>query len=307
MVQPAVNTSDNTERTLDSRIAAGFYVGDPPTLQAKIAAVHQAQLHPKRGEHPLRLELRTDFDQTLTVGGQDTPSTWEVMHYVLPLEGRKESQEERLEKLALQRRGILSDDDIAAWSTRELGRHVRYASRADDIAAISQRIRLRQGVKALFDFCAAHDIPRHIISAGAANPILHVMKDLPVTEENIIANMLHVDRTGIVTHWDDSNLVHPHNKREQLERLRQPIAGQRRCIIVFGDSLEDARMAKDNGQDIILRVRTAAEKDEDLTAHLAESWAKDDSEARPGFDLVLRNQDLHALRDLMDALLISAP
>jgi HAD superfamily phosphoserine phosphatase-like hydrolase len=288
---------------LDPRILDGFFVHDVDALATKITAVHDAIAYPPAGEAPMRLELRADFDKTLTVGGRDEPSSWEVMHHALPPKAKKESQAERTENLALQRMGVLSPDEMAEWSMRELGRHVRFGTRTEDIQAISRQMCLREGVKELFDFCADNGIPRHIVSAGAANPILYVLKDegLAVSEEDIIANMLHADSSGVVTDWDESTLVYPHNKREQIERLRQPVPGQRRCIIAFGDSMEDALMAEDNGSDIIVRVRTGAE-DSELAAHLAESWAKDDA-THPGFDLVLRGQDLGPLRDLLEVLL----
>lgn len=296
---PAADTFE--QQCLDPRILEGFFVHDTGDLIGKINAVHDAIAYPPADESPMHLELRTDFDKTLTEGGRDKPSSWEVMHHALPDKAREESQSERLENLALQHIGALDPDAMTEWSVRELGRHVRFRTPAEAIQKESRRMRLREGVEELFDFCANHDIPRHIVSAGAANPILYVMEGLAVSKKDIIANMLKADSSGVVTDWDESTLVYPHNKLELLEKLRPPIPGQRRCIIAFGDSMEDARMAEDNGSDIILRVRTGAE-DGDLAAHLAESWAKD-NDTHPGFDLVLREQGLHAVRDLLEVLI----
>jgi phosphoserine phosphatase len=295
-VLEAVNsTQGHNYSGIDSRIVEGFYIADGKELRTKLQVIDHA-LHAEPGAS---IELRTDFDNTLTIG----KGAWESLHYALPLEGRRESQEERAKNLALQALGSLPPAEVLAWTERELARHAKHHTHTSAIANGARRIKVRGGARELFAFCAEHSVKRRVISASVTNVIEHTaqLNKLIVEREDIIANTLHYGSDGTVTHWDAEAMVHTRNKYDRIEERHPPVHGQKRCIVVLGDSLDDAHMAKDTQNDIVLRIRTAPKKD-NLQTYLAESWHEDQAQHRKHFDLVLRHPELFAVRDLMELL-----
>jgi phosphoserine phosphatase len=289
----------NPYPNIDSRIVEGFHIANAQELQTKLQAIKQA-LHTTPAAS---IELRTDFDNTLTIG----KGAWESLHYALPLEGRRESQAERTKNLALQAMGALAPADVLAWTARELARHAKHHTHTSAIASGAKRIKVRDGARELFTFCAQHHIKRRVISASVTNVIEYTaqLNELIVDTNDIIANTLHYGKDGIVTHWDSAAMVHTRNKYDRIEERHPRAHGQKRCIIVLGDSLDDAHMARDSQQDIVIRIRTAPRK-ASLKDYLAESWHEDMTEHLQHFDLVLRRQDLFAVRHLMELIVASS-
>jgi HAD superfamily phosphoserine phosphatase-like hydrolase len=282
------------------RLAESFAIppGHTERLNAKVHAMRLALSRPEKNQQPAQLEVRTDFDDTMT---RRQPGTWKALHYGLTEERREASQQERAENIALQEIGALSLDALRQWTQREALRHAEDGTHEEVMIGEAKRIKeLRSGTKELFDFCYKRRIPVRIVTAGVTNVIKYVAarEGLKVTNDNIIGNTLHLNEAGHTTHWDEENAVDSFNKGERVEKKFPRQKGHKRCIIVLGDSLHDTMMATNQPGDIVIRVRTGQDGG-NSAVYLDESFSEDPEAQRPYFDLVIRNEGLEAVITLL--------
>jgi HAD superfamily phosphoserine phosphatase-like hydrolase len=244
-----------------------------------------------------QLSFLYDCDRTLTRNGDHDalPTIWHAMRDALsdvPAEGEELSPREQDDALgehyqALEFLGQLDEDGARLWWNESLGLHVKYRTNVNNVNRLAQdRITLRAGVIDLFNLHQEHDIVDAILSAGITEPIEALLAKYNLHPSLIVATDLETDPDGVITGWDQENMVHIHNKRERGDRRLAIVRQLRRNTILVGDSPEDAKMADDSDDGVVIRVRVSDLTEERSTSisprYVADSF-------RAGYDAVIGN------------------
>lgn len=281
-----------------------FDIANPSVVMRKLEHMREDAIAP---------EFWADFDHTISQPGM---SVWKAASRILSQELEAESKLDRDVHLDLERRGELTALLHQGWSLRELQRHIANGSTEQALQELASGIDLRPFALEIFKHCKSSGVPCHIHSAGIANVIRHV--GLPGAF--VHANEFLVEG-GAVTGWNEKAFVHGSNKSE-MARLALDAAGVRGGLarkIILGDSLTDAAMLPRGFArgDRALRIRThesgpgsqaginsleyQTESYEGISA--AEKASRGTGEThslrRPGFDMILRTDDLEPILMLL--------
>ena len=109
------------------------------------------------------------------------------------------------------------------------------------------RLRIRDGVLGIFEWCERHAVPLLVFSAGIGDVLREVLRQrLPggvPSCVHIVSNMMVFDEAGRLTGF--SNLIHMFNKHAGvLDPGTLRALSSRKHVILAGDSLGDATMAE---------------------------------------------------------------
>lgn len=117
----------------------------------------------------------------------------------------------------------------------------------EDIA-IRDLMRLRDGSIDLFKILADREIPLSILSAGIGNVISKFLKvrSLLTSNVTITANKLIFDTHGAVAGFCEP-VIHSFNKARHASTPRG-------CVLLLGDTIEDAQMVDNADADCVIRV-----------------------------------------------------
>lgn len=261
---------------------AGFYVGSPEKVQAKLHRFAQAG--------PDSTYYLFDFDNTLTTSkhtGEDV-STWTLLHGLLPENGKTEIARLRNKYLPMEIAGSMTEKDALTWWDSALALYIKYPVYMKDIEAASKNVRLRDGTTRLFKSCEAADIPTVILSAGISNVIDSIVARHDIHPSLILSTEFVLGEDGRVLNWDRGSMIHILNKRERGHTELSRIRSERPYTILVGDALQDVDMV--DGDEHVLRVRMCDLVHQDPAkrdSYLEQSFAA-------GFDMVLE-EDLEPL------------
>jgi HAD superfamily phosphoserine phosphatase-like hydrolase len=265
----------------------GFIANDPVNVTAKIERFARAGA--------ARIHFLFDFDQTLTTRkhtGRDV-TTWQILHGLLPKEGKKISKELRVKYLALESAGKLSVQDSNDWSLSILDLHRFHGTNMNAIREIAKQVKLRDGTRELFDICHQTDIPTIILSAGIRDIIELIAHENGINPTILLSIKLQIAQDGRIIGWDKNSMVFTHNKREKVEQELFRIRAQRPLTVLVGDTLEDAQMV--DGDENVLRIRVCDMTRDELKTdieYLQQSFAA-------GYDMIIE-EDLEPLAKLTE-------
>jgi phosphoglycolate phosphatase-like HAD superfamily hydrolase len=329
--QPPGNPPEASQLpNIDPRIARAFVVNDPLVFEAKRTAIFEALNEPRGAEElPPTVQVRVDWDGSMTRA--HTPSSFRAAHEALePPEIKLQSAQDRRKCLALQRAGALPLKDLVDWTGREAGRYVAAETPDARLEKASRNIILRPGARRLAKTFRKRGVELIVATAGNTNVIRHASTRYNLGVAAVIGNELFIGnkagaenktaqphrksrREKDVVIGRDKNVVHTLNKHERIEARFPRQSGQRRIIIVYGDHIHDALMARKDPLDTIVRVRVAQDGG-NTEEYLQESFApiviendNNQTEVHPSFDLVLRDTSLAGLETLVDVLLTPPP
>jgi HAD superfamily phosphoserine phosphatase-like hydrolase len=245
-----------THPSFNPRKPAGFIISDSAQVARKLRDFATAG--------PEKMYYLFDFDRTLTTSkhtGKDI-TTWQILHGLLPEEGKRKSTAIRTKYLAMEAAGLLSAKDTRQWSAAELKLHGMHGTSLQEVEQAARQIKLRDGTHDLFAACEQAAIPTVILSAGVRDVIEVIADEHRIKPTIILSIKLVVSEDGRVIGWQRGSMIHTLNKREkgnrELARLRQ----ERPLAVLVGDTIEDAHMV--DGDDSVLRIRVCDVFKEDL-------------------------------------------
>ncbi|XP_060530323.1 7-methylguanosine phosphate-specific 5'-nucleotidase [Cylas formicarius] len=106
---------------------------------------------------------------------------------------------------------------------------------------------LRDGTKELFDDLAMENVPILVFSAGCGDVVATILQQGGVYLPNVkvVSNFLNYDSSGVIQGFKDK-IIHVLNKNEYAIKNTEfyNLVQDRENVIVMGDSLGDAEMAK---------------------------------------------------------------
>ena len=227
-------------------------IADQDTLQDKIA-----QLNSHIGTE--QLCVVSDWDRTLTKArtedGQDATSYSAIAHGAY----LGETYRVEMDRLYARYRPIEISQTISHrkkqkamrnWWMVALAMMQKYGLTEEIIEDIAIRdfMRLRDGSIDLFKILADREIPLSILSAGIGNVIAKFLKvrALLTTNVTITANKLIFDTYGAVAGFCEP-VIHSFNKARHASTPRS-------CVLLLGDTIEDAQMVKNADADCVIRV-----------------------------------------------------
>ncbi len=239
-------------------------IADRDTLQDKIA-----QLNYYTGIE--QLCVVSDWDRTLTKArtedGQDATSYSVIAHGAY----LGEAYRIEMDRLYAQYRPIEISQTISHrkkqkamhdWWMAALEMMQKYGLTEEIIEDIAIRdfMRLRDGSIDLFKILADRDIPLLILSAGIDNAISKFLnvRSLLTSNVTVTANKLVFDTQGALAGFCKP-IIHSFNK------ARHAITPQG-CVLLIGDTIEDAQMVNDAQANCIIRVGFLNESVEENSA-----------------------------------------
>ncbi len=238
-------------------------IADQDTLQGKIA-----QLNYYTGIE--QLCVVSDWDRTLTKArtedGQDATSYSVIAHGAY----LGEAYRIEMDRLYARYRPIEISQTISHrekqkamrdWWAAALAMMQKYGLTEDIIEDIAIRdfMRLRDGSIDLFKILADREIPLLILSAGIGNVIAKYLKVRALLTSNvaITANKLIFEQGAVAGYCEP--VIHSFNK------ARHAITPQG-CVLLIGDTIEDAQMVNDTQANCIIRVGFLNESVEENSA-----------------------------------------
>ena len=156
----------------------------------------------------------------------------------------------------------------------------------EDIA-IRDFLRLRDSAINFFNILANREIPLFILSAGIGNVISKFLKvrSLHTSNVTITANKLIFNTHGAVAGFCEP-VIHSFNKAHHASTPRG-------CVLILGDTIEDAQMVNDADADCIIRV-----------GFLNESVKENRAAYQHAYDIVICNDaSMAPVIELLEALL----
>ena len=226
-------------------------IADPIALQSKLA-------HFQRTENE-QLCVVSDWDRTLTKAR--TEDEQDATSYSAIAHGAYLGDAYRIEmdRLYARYRPIEISQTISHrekqkamrdWWTAALAMMQKYGlteAIIEDIA-IRDFMRLRDGGINFFNILADRDIPLLILSAGIGNAISKFLKVRTLLTSNvtITANKLIFDTHGAVAGFCEP-VIHSFNKAHHASTPQG-------CVLLLGDTIEDAQMVNVADADCVIRV-----------------------------------------------------
>ena len=227
-------------------------IADEVALQDKIA---QLNSHTEIEQ----LCVVSDWDRTLTKArtedGQDATSYSAIAHGAY----LGEAYRVEMDRLYARYRPIEISQTISHqkkqqamrdWWTAALAMMQKYGLTEEIIEDIAIRdfMRLRDSAIDFFNILANRDIPLLILSAGIGNAISKFLKERSLLTANvtITANKLIFDTHGAVAGFCEP-VIHSFNKARHANTPRA-------CVLLLGDTIEDAQMVNDTDADCVIRV-----------------------------------------------------
>jgi 5'-nucleotidase len=205
----------------------------------------------------------SDWDRTLTYpktrDGLDTSSYLAIVHGGYLGEGYQKKMAQlyvKYRKVELTT-NMLEADKLRAmneWWMAAFDLLKRFGLTREMIEDVGRQdaMVLRAGVADFFRALEAKLVPLQIVSAGLGDVIEAFLKarDLKLGHMNVVANWIQFSRQGQVVGCGDP-VIHSANKTQlvDLEKL-----GNRRCVLLLGDTLEDCGMVADFDGGTVIRV-----------------------------------------------------
>ena len=204
-----------------------------------------------------QLNVVADWDRTLTRAqtedGKDTTSYLAIVHGGYLGDDYRDGMD-RLYRLYRpvevsqtmshhQRQEAMHD-----WWASAFDLMVQFGLTEEMIADIGRRdlMRLREGAEDLLQWVETHAIAMQILSAGIGNVIASFLnaRGLFGSHLEVTANMLEFDPAYKVVGFREP-VIHSLNKRANTLG---------RCVLLLGDTIEDAKMVEDTDENCVLRV-----------------------------------------------------
>jgi cytosolic 5'-nucleotidase 3 len=170
---------------------------------------------------------------------------------------------EEMEKLYVKYRGAELDAELAEgeklrlmqeWWMMAFEMLTRFGLTREMIQDVAMRdvMMLRDGAMEFLNLLNSVHVPLKIVSAGLGNVIVSFLeaRDLKLDNVDVVANWLRFDEQGLVNGCGEP-IIHSANKT-QLVNVDQ--LGDRRCVLLLGDTLEDADMVADFEGGTVIRV-----------------------------------------------------
>ena len=227
-------------------------IADEVVLQDKIA---QFKSHTEIEQ----LCVVSDWDRTLTKArtedGQDATSYSVIAHGAY----LGEAYRVEMDRLYARYRPIEISQTISYrkkqqamhdWWTAALAMMQKYGlteAIIEDIA-IRDFMRLRDGAINFFNILSDREIPLLVLSAGIGNVISKFLKvrSLITSNVTVTANKLIFDTHGVVAGFCEP-VIHSFNKARHASTPRC-------CVLLLGDTIEDAQMVDNADADCVIRV-----------------------------------------------------
>lgn len=196
-----------------------------------------------------------DFDHTMSQGGPNDPSTWEVMDSLLPPTGQEEASHLYDQFYPLQKLGTLTVGQSVEWSSASLELYVKHKVNRAGIKAAADAIQLRNGTAGLLKDLNNGNVPTNILSGGIRD-VIDVVNERDGIKTNLItATSLEYDKEGTIVGWDEANMVHALNKYERGNSQLEEIRKKRPHVFLLGDEIQDIEMARgDQGHIMSIRL-----------------------------------------------------
>ena len=226
-------------------------IADEVALQDKIAHFQRIGIE--------QLCVVSDWDRTLTKArtedGQDATSYSAIAHGAY----LGETYRVEMDRLYARYRPIETSQTISHrkkqnamrdWWMTALAMMQKYGLTEDIIEDIAIRdfMRLRDGAIDLFKILADRDIPLLILSAGIGNVISKFLnvRSLLTSNVTITANKLIFDTQGALAGFSEP-VIHSFNKARHASTPQG-------CVLLMGDTIEDAQMVNNADADSVIRV-----------------------------------------------------
>jgi 5'-nucleotidase len=226
-------------------------IADPIALQDKIAQFQHAKTR--------QLCVVSDWDRTLTKArtedGQDATSYSVIAHGAY----LGEAYRVEMDRLYARYRPIEISQKISHrkkqkamhdWWMAALEMMQKYGLTEEIIEDIAARefMRLRDSATDFFNILSNRDIPLLILSAGIDNVISKFLnvRSLLTSNVTVTANKLVFDAQGALAGFCEP-IIHSFNKA-------RPASAPRGCVLLIGDTIEDAQMVNDADADCLIRV-----------------------------------------------------
>ena len=250
-------------------------IADEVALQDKIAHFQRMGIE--------QLCVVSDWDRTLTKArtedGQDATSYSVIAHGAY----LGEAYRVEMDRLYARYRPIEISQTISHrkkqkamrdWWMAALEMMQKYGLTDEIIEDIAVRdfMRLRDSAIDFFNILADREIPLFILSAGIGNVISKFLKvrSLHTSNVTITANKLIFNTHGAVAGFCEP-VIHSFNKARHASTPRG-------CVLLLGDTIEDAQMVNDADADCIIRV-----------GFLNESVAENRAAYQRAYDIVICN------------------
>lgn len=235
-----------------------------------------------------------DFDRTLTtsvsdasmgiipnfLGGEYLQERIKIHDYYRPLELDYTLSPEERSRI------------MKEWATTSFTLLSKYLKSEEIIenSLKSANIHLRLGAKEFLKDMHEKDVPVVIMSAGMGNLIKIFLEKQGVLYDNIILISNFFEFRDNKSYIDTNNLISPSNKgySKVPEEIRNKL-DKRESIILFGDIVEDIRMAEENKKEKTLTIGFLDNNiDDNLTIY------------NKNFDIVLTdNETFETIRDFL--------
>jgi len=230
-----------------------------------------------------KIHLLFDFDRTITVGKNrkgDDYTVWGALQELLSPEAKIEYSRfyKKYRKLEIENK--LTNKDAATWASSILDLYASNGLRFSDIKKVSEKIKIREHVRELFEACDKKEIPTIIISGGIKNVIELVCRRVKIRPILVLSSVLNFSKNGHICGWEKDSLVHMLNKKERGHKEIFDIKLARPKVMLIGDSLDDAIMVE--GKDNVLRIAVNNPRKDDKEGNFKELIKK--------FDLVIKGQ-----------------
>jgi HAD superfamily phosphoserine phosphatase-like hydrolase len=230
-------------------IPQGFLFTKVSMIEAKVLGFKKAGVD--------QLQLVLDFDRTLTVGtskDKHDSTSWDILRSHLPAEGKERAEKIKQHYRTLELEGKLTPQQAVDWWTSSINLIIEYRLDMTDVEKdFLSKSTIRPGVKELFNFCARHNIPTIIMSAGIREVIEIWASVYEIRPTIILSTDLKLDTKRRIVGWDKKSLVHTLNKQEIGHPELSKIRVERPRTILVGDSIHDYNMAQ--GSENVFRVR----------------------------------------------------
>lgn len=198
-----------------------------------------------------------DFDRTLTVSHPETQedvTTWQILCEHLSEKGQAQYNDlfQRYRSMELEER--MTVKDAVDWWSSILGLYVEERVSMTEVDAdFLMRASIRRGAHEVFSLCKEQEIPNVIMSAGIRDVIDVWSHKYDIQPSLTLSTILKLDSDNRIVGWDEDSLVHTLNKHELDHEELTSIRSKRPKIIVVGDGMGDADMAR--GDVDVLRIR----------------------------------------------------
>lgn len=277
-------------RTWTCSASASLLIADPLALRDKIAQFQSAGIE--------RVCVVSDWDRTLTIArtsdGRDATSYSAIVHGAyLGAVYRREMDRLYARYRPIEVSRTISDREkqnaMRAWWLAAVAMMQQHGLTAAMIADLAARdlIRLRDGAINFLGMLSRSGISLFILSAGLGNVISQFLKVRALLTQNVTvtANQLLFDAHGTVAGFCEP-VIH------SLNKARHAIDAQG-CVLLLGDTLEDAQMVNTADLDCIIRV-----------GFLNESVAENRAEYLRVYDMVIcHDAPMTAATELLKTLL----